>query len=89
MTPAEHFTPIPQRPAPVGHSGWVLWVRTRFFADWNSFMAEYPDWFTRIDDVSDFARAKAAGKVGIATPATVARARAMAFLRLRGPPACR
>jgi general L-amino acid transport system permease protein len=36
MTPAEHFTPIPPRPAPVGHSGWVLWVRTRFFADWKA-----------------------------------------------------
>jgi membrane dipeptidase len=37
----------------------------RFFADWNGFLAGYSDWFTRIDDASDFARAKAANKLGI------------------------
>lgn len=37
----------------------------RFFAEWNSFIAGYDDWFMRIDDVSDFARVKRNGKVGI------------------------
>lgn len=37
----------------------------RFFADWNGFLAAYSDWLTRIDEVSDFARAKASGKVGV------------------------
>lgn len=37
----------------------------KFFADWNSFIAGYDDWFMRIDDVKDFARVKSAGKVGI------------------------
>lgn len=37
----------------------------RFFADWNGFLAAYSDWLTRIDDVSDFARAKASGKTGV------------------------
>ena len=37
----------------------------RFFADWNGFLAGYADWFTRIDDVSDFARVRAQKKVGV------------------------
>ncbi len=37
----------------------------RFFADWNSFLAGYSDWLTRIGNVSDFARAKNAGKTGV------------------------
>lgn len=37
----------------------------RFFANWNGFLAAYSDWFTRIDDASDVARAKKEGKVGI------------------------
>lgn len=37
----------------------------RFYARWNGFLAGYGDWFTRIDDVSDFARAKAQKKVGV------------------------
>ena len=37
----------------------------RYFADWNGFLAAYSDWFTRVDDVSDFARVKASGKVGV------------------------
>ncbi|MBC7897887.1 MAG: membrane dipeptidase [Cytophagaceae bacterium] len=46
--------------APADYQGGI-----RFFADWNGFFAEYPDWFTRIDDASDFARAKSSGKMGI------------------------
>ncbi len=37
----------------------------RFFADWNGFVAEYPDWFMRVDDAGDFDAVKKAGKVGI------------------------
>jgi membrane dipeptidase len=37
----------------------------RFYARWNGFLAGYSDWFTRIDDVSDFARAKTQKKVGV------------------------
>jgi membrane dipeptidase len=36
-----------------------------FHARWNGFLAAYSDWFTRIDDISDFARAKAQRKVGV------------------------
>ncbi|MCC7055266.1 MAG: membrane dipeptidase [Gemmatimonadaceae bacterium] len=37
----------------------------RFFADWNGFIAGYPEWFMRIDDAADFDAVTAAGKVGI------------------------
>jgi len=37
----------------------------RFMAEWNGFLAANSDTFTRIDRVSDIARAKAAGKVGV------------------------
>jgi membrane dipeptidase len=36
-----------------------------FHARWNGFLAGYSDWFTRIDDTADFARAKTQKKVGI------------------------
>ena len=36
-----------------------------FYARWNGFLAAYSDWFTRIDDTTDFARAKAQKKVGV------------------------
>jgi membrane dipeptidase len=37
----------------------------RFFADWNGFLAGYADWFMRVDDAGDFARAKQSKKLGI------------------------
>ncbi len=37
----------------------------RFHAQWNGFLAGYSDWFTRVDDIGDFARAKAQKKVGV------------------------
>ena len=37
----------------------------RFYARWNGFLAGYSDWLTRIDDATDFARAKAQNKVGV------------------------
>ena len=49
----------------LGHTPSTYDDGIRFFADWNGFLAGYSDWFTRIDDASDFARAKAANKLGI------------------------
>ncbi|MEO6446334.1 MAG: membrane dipeptidase [Gemmatimonadaceae bacterium] len=49
----------------LGHSPADYAAGIRFFADWNGFVAEYPDWFMRIDDVSDFAAVKKSGRVGI------------------------
>jgi len=37
----------------------------RLFADWNGFLAMYPDWLLRINSSADFARAKATGRYGI------------------------
>ena len=36
-----------------------------FCARWNGFLAGYGDWLTRIDDTTDFVRAKAQKKVGV------------------------
>ena len=49
----------------LGHSPADYDEGIRFFADWNGLLAGYSDWFTRIDDASDFARAKAAKKLGV------------------------
>ncbi len=49
----------------LGHGAGTYEDAVRFYADWNGFLAAYPDWFTRIDDVSDFARARTSGKFGI------------------------
>ncbi|MBX7186725.1 MAG: membrane dipeptidase, partial [Vicinamibacteria bacterium] len=51
--------------AALGHGAGSYEEAIRFFADWNGFLAAYPDWFTRIDDASDFARARSSGKFGI------------------------
>ena len=37
----------------------------RFHAQWNGFLAGYSEWLTRIDDTSDFARAKTQRKAGV------------------------
>lgn len=49
----------------LGHGEATYEDAVRYFADWNGFLAAYPDWFTRIDDVGDFARARSTGKLGI------------------------
>ncbi len=49
----------------LGHGPADYAAGIRFFADWNGLIAEYPDWFMRIDDANDFAAVKRAGKVGI------------------------
>jgi membrane dipeptidase len=51
--------------AALGHGAGTYEEAIRFYADWNGFLAAYPDWFTRIDDATDFARARATGKFGI------------------------
>jgi membrane dipeptidase len=37
----------------------------RFFADWNGFIAQYDQWFMRIDDMRDLDRLAGSGRVGI------------------------
>jgi len=37
----------------------------RLFADWNSFLAQYPDWLLRIGRAADFVNAKSTGRYGI------------------------
>jgi membrane dipeptidase len=37
----------------------------RFFADWNGFIAAYPDDLLRVDKAGDFEKARAAGKAGV------------------------
>jgi len=49
----------------LGHGAGTYEEAVRFYADWNGFLAAYPDWFTRIDDVADFARARTSGKFGV------------------------
>jgi membrane dipeptidase len=49
----------------LGHSPGDYESGIRFFANWNGFVAEYPDWFARVDDARDFEAVKKAGKVGI------------------------
>ncbi|MEZ4588016.1 MAG: membrane dipeptidase [Gemmatimonadales bacterium] len=49
----------------LGHGAGSYEAAVRFFADWNGFLAGYPDWFLRIDDGADFARAKETGKFGV------------------------
>ncbi len=49
----------------LGHSPADYASGIRFFADWNGFVAEYPDWFMRIDDASDFEAVRRSGKIGI------------------------
>ena len=49
----------------LGHSPSDYAAGIRFFADWNGFIAEYPDWFMRVDDARDFEAVKRLGKVGI------------------------
>ena len=49
----------------LGHSPANYDDGIRFFAEWNGLFAGYSDWFTRIDDATDFARAKGANKLGV------------------------
>ncbi len=48
-----------------GHGGDSYESALKWFADWNGLLAQYSDWFLRIDDGGDFARARAARKLGV------------------------
>jgi membrane dipeptidase len=67
MTPAdfEPYRTSGYTVVALGHSPSDYASGIRFFADWNGFIAGYPDWFLRIDDAADFAAAKASRKLGI------------------------
>ena len=49
----------------LGHGAGDYDNAVRFHADWNGFLSAYSDWFLRIDDAGDFARARRLGKVGV------------------------
>lgn len=50
----------------LGSGGTSFEAAVKWAADWNGFVAGYPDWFIRVDDVSDFAKlARDRNKVGI------------------------
>src|SRR5690349_239127 len=49
----------------LGHSPANYDDGIRFFAEWNGFLAAYSDWFTRVDDATDFSRAKRSNKLGV------------------------
>jgi membrane dipeptidase len=50
----------------LGHAAASYEEGLQFYARWNGFIAGYSDWLTRIGGASDFARAKAQNKVGVA-----------------------
>ena len=49
----------------LGHGVATYEEGIRFFADWNGFLAQYDQWFMRIDDVLDMDRIRGSGRVGI------------------------
>lgn len=48
-----------------GHGANSYEAAVKWFADWNGLLAQYSDWFMRIDDADDFARAHASKKLGV------------------------
>ncbi len=48
-----------------GHSAPTFDDAIRLFGDWNSFIAQYPDWLLRIGSGADFQKAKTSGRYGI------------------------
>ncbi len=67
MTPADYemYRTSGYNVIALGHGPTDFESGIRFFADWNGFIAEYADWFVRIDDANDFDSVKKAGKIGI------------------------
>ena len=49
----------------LGHGAGTYEQALRFFAEWNGFLADYADWFMRIDEAADFERVRKARKVGV------------------------
>ena len=51
----------------LGHAAGSFEEAVRWFADWNGFLAQYDQWFMRIDDARDFDRVASSGggRVGV------------------------
>jgi membrane dipeptidase len=49
----------------LGHGVGTYDEAIRYFADWNGFIAQYDQWFMRIDDVRDLDRVQPSSRVGI------------------------
>lgn len=49
----------------LGHAAGSYEDGIRYFADWNGFLTQYDQWFTRIDDTRDLDRLAGSGRVGI------------------------
>ena len=48
-----------------GHGADSYESAVKWFAEWNGLLAQYSDWFMRIDDGGDFAKARADRKLGV------------------------
>ena len=49
----------------LGHGVGTYEDAVRYFADWNGFLAQYDQWFMRVDDVRDLDRLAGSGRIGI------------------------
>ena len=49
----------------LGHGGVTYDDAVKWFADWNGFLAQYDQWFMRVDDVRDIDRLAGSGRVGV------------------------
>jgi membrane dipeptidase len=49
----------------LGHGAGSYDDAVRWFADWNGFLAQYDQWFMRVDDVRDIDRLSGSGRVGV------------------------
>lgn len=49
----------------LGHSAPTYEAAMEWFADWNGFLTQYDQWFTRIDDGHDVDRLRGAGRIGV------------------------
>ena len=49
----------------LGHGTGSYEEAVKWFADWNGFLAQYDQWFMRVDDVRDIDRLAGSGRVGV------------------------
>ena len=49
----------------LGHGAGSYEEAVKYFADWNGFLAQYDQWFMRIDDMRDVERLAGSGRVGV------------------------
>ncbi len=49
----------------LGHSAGTYEGAIKWFADWNGFLAQYDQWFMRVDDVQDIDRLRGNDRVGV------------------------